>query len=397
MEKITIKTCSSCGEVLEPGDTFCTSCGARVEAAAAQNEGDSPIGAQLLALANDFLSVKEVSPSRFEFASQAGAQSAAQKVRIRYDAVALLDPEKKLVTFWEKMVESLVGVDAGITHESSVQKGIDVNRKVHGYLMFGGPYGFQYDRLHRVVRAIASEQGWQFKLVMKKPAPEASPPSEKPQRPEQIPATSPFSVADSAPESRPEKRRWLPMALAGTAILIVAAALVGILTKGVKQSPVPEKPKVVAAAREGTGSPTPGGAAQGPSVPAKTPAVDYNAEGMRKAQAGNMEEAAALFQKAVQAEPDNPHAWNNLGLALRKIGRDEEAVKAYQQAITVKPDFALVYKNLGIVLEQMGKRQEAAQAYLRYAELNPSAADARTAQEKAGQLMGAGQEKGARQ
>jgi len=396
MEKITIKTCFSCGEVLEPGDAFCTSCGARIEAKAAQEEGDSPIGAQLLALANDFLSVKEVSPTRFEFASQAGAHAPAQKVTIRYDAVAQLEPEKKLVTFWEKMVESLVGIDAGLTRERSVQKGIDVNRKIHGYLMFGGPYGFQYDRLHRVVKAIASEQGWQFKLVMKKPALEPSPPSQTPQMPEPAPAISPASVADSAPESTPGKRRWLPMALAGIAILMVAAALVGILTKGVKERPLPEKPKGVVSAREGTGSLTTGGAAQGLSVPATKPPVDYHAEGMRKAQAGDMEEAAALFQKAVQAEPDNVNAWNNLGLALRKIGRNEQAVKAYRQAIAVKPDFALVYKNLGIVLEQMDKKQEAAQAYLKYTELNPSAADARTAQEKAEKLMGTGQGKGTR-
>jgi hypothetical protein len=41
----------------------------------------------------------------------------------------------------------------------------------------------------------------------------------------------------------------------------------------------------------------------------------------------------------------------------------------------------------------MGKKKEAAEAYLKYAQLNQSAADARTAREKAATLMGAAQRK----
>jgi superkiller protein 3 len=161
----------------------------------------------------------------------------------------------------------------------------------------------------------------------------------------------------------------------------------------VKETPVAGKPKTVAVPHAALEARKALGAAQKPSVPATSAAIDYNAEGMRKAKAGNMEEAAGLFEKAVQARPDNFNAWNNLGLALRKIGKNEEAVKAYQRAITINPDFALVYKNLGIVFEQMGKKKEAAEAYLKYAELNQSAADARTAREKAAKLMGAAQGK----
>ena len=203
--------------------------------------------------------------------------------------------------------------------------------------------------------------------------------------------TPPMETALSPHTSR--KSRWIPAILAGAVILVVVAALVGILSKGVKETPVAEKPKTVAVPHAALEAQKAGGAAQKPSVPAISAAIDYNAQGMRKAKAGNMEEAAGLFEKAVQARPDNFNAWNNLGLALRKIGRNEEAVKAYQRAITINPDFALVYKNLGIVFEQMGKKKEAADAYLKYAQLNQSAADARTAREKAAKLMGAAQGK----
>jgi hypothetical protein len=104
--------------------------------------GQSPIGTQFLDLANDFLSVKEVRPGHFEFSSETGAQSPVQKARIKYDAIAQLEPEKKQVTFWEKMVESSSGTNSGFFSEKTVQKGIEVTKTVHGNLLFGGKYGF---------------------------------------------------------------------------------------------------------------------------------------------------------------------------------------------------------------------------------------------------------------
>lgn len=361
-----MRTCSSCGKELEPDEYICTKCGALLEEHGESVEGEGSIGAELLSLANDFLCVSKIGPQWFELTSRPGAQAPGQKVTIQYQAVARLVPERYQVLFWEKMMETLVGAETDAFQESSIQKSIDVNQMIHGYLLFGGPYGLRYDRLHRVVKAIANEQGWQFKLSTSKPVMDFTP-----------------SVETSLPSPVSRKSRWLPAILAGAVILVVAAALAGILSKGAKETPDAEKPGTVAVPH----------AAQRQPVPALSAAIDYNAEGMRKARAGNMEEAAGLFEKAVQAGPDNFNAWNNLGLALRKTGRNEEAVKAYQRAIAINPDFALVYKNLGILFEQMGKKKEAAEAYLKYAELNHVAADARTARERAAALMGAAQGK----
>ncbi|MEN6472889.1 MAG: tetratricopeptide repeat protein [Syntrophaceae bacterium] len=392
-----IRICSSCGEALEIDDAFCKNCGASFEEKGEQNEGGLAIGSQLLELANNFLCVSGVNPQRFEFASRSGAQVPGQKGTIKYQAVAQLAPEKNEVLFWEKMTESLVGIDADTSHEGTLQKSIDVNQQIHGYLMFGGPYGFHYDKLHRVVKAITNEQGWQFKLVMSKPAMDTSvPPHAAQERSRKD--TSPVCGAcvegpeEAAHPATSRKSIWIPLILAGAAILIVAVALIGIR----KETTISEKPRTAAVPHEEAKSQKAGGVEQKPSVSAPPTAIDYNAEGIREAKAGKMEEAAVLFEKAVQAHSDNFNAWNNLGLALRKIGKNEEAVTAYQRAITVKPDFALVYKNLGIVLEQMGKKKEAADAYRRYSELNPSAADARTAREKAETLIGVEQGKGAK-
>jgi len=196
-----VKKCPACGENMEMEDTFCTNCGkpyvekranlkqcpacgkdVKLDAAFCTHCGNSfgdkkqqintdisPFSTQILNLANEFLSVREVAPGRFEFSSETGAQSPVQKVKIKYEAVAQLDPEKNQLTFWEKMVESSAGMTVGVFSEKKVQKGIEVGKKVHGHLLLGGKYGFEYGKLRAVIKAIAAEQSWNFKTAILKP------------------------------------------------------------------------------------------------------------------------------------------------------------------------------------------------------------------------------------
>lgn len=164
------KRCSYCGSAMEPDAAFCANCGKRFEERKAEDAGDSTsLGKRLMDLANEFLVVREINPLRYEFSSQTGAQSPVQKVTIKYDAVAQLDPEQKRVTFWERMVETSAGVSAGTFVEKKVQKGIEVGKKIDVRLLFGGTYGFEYGQLREVVKALAVEQGWQFKTAVFKP------------------------------------------------------------------------------------------------------------------------------------------------------------------------------------------------------------------------------------
>jgi len=182
-KKAAVKKCASCGQAMDPQAVFCSHCGSRYEEKATQKAaGPSSIEGQLMALANEFLTVSKISPQRFEFSSQTGAKSPLQKVKIKYDAVVQLDPEKKLLTFWEKMVESAAGMEAGFSSEKTVQNGIEVGKKIHGHLLLGGKYGFEYGKLRDVVKAIAGEQGWEFKMSIFAPKKDVDAADESPKK-----------------------------------------------------------------------------------------------------------------------------------------------------------------------------------------------------------------------
>ncbi len=90
------------------------------------------------------------------------------------------------------------------------------------------------------------------------------------------------------------------------------------------------------------------------------------------------DKAAAEFsaaQKTASEKDPNQHLlWAKLGEAYDIAGRNEEAAAAYQQAILAKPDDPGYYNNLGNVLARAGKIEEARAAYAKSAELDPTKA-----------------------
>ncbi|MHB8500529.1 MAG: carboxypeptidase-like regulatory domain-containing protein [Candidatus Acidiferrales bacterium] len=90
------------------------------------------------------------------------------------------------------------------------------------------------------------------------------------------------------------------------------------------------------------------------------------------------DKASAEFQAAQKAAPEkdtNQHLlWATLGEAYDLAGRNDEAAQAYQQAINAKPDDPGYYNNLGNVLARAGKIEEARAAYTKSAELDPTKA-----------------------
>lgn len=127
-------------------------------------------------------------------------------------------------------------------------------------------------------------------------------------------------------------------------------------------------------------------------------------------QAGRLQEAEALYQQVLRAEPNNvkalyfsgglayqegrygiavdrvskaialeknvPDFHRTLGLALQALGRFSEAVENYQAVLRLSPGNASIYNDLGAAQQALGKLEEAAASYREALRLSPEYAKA---------------------
>lgn len=93
-------------------------------------------------------------------------------------------------------------------------------------------------------------------------------------------------------------------------------------------------------------------------------------------QAGRLDEADAVYQRILEAEPEQPDALHFRGVLHHQMGRSEEAIALIERAVALVPDHAGAHNNLGNVLMERGRRDEALAAYQRAVELDPDHADA---------------------
>lgn len=77
---------------------------------------------------------------------------------------------------------------------------------------------------------------------------------------------------------------------------------------------------------------------------------DYLEQGRKALDAQKNEEAAALFQKAVDAEPKDYAAHFHLALAASLLRHDEQATAEYRRTLELKPNLYEADLNLGIIL-----------------------------------------------
>ena len=73
---------------------------------------------------------------------------------------------------------------------------------------------------------------------------------------------------------------------------------------------------------------------------------------------GRIEEAAKIFERAVQLEPDNPDARLNLGSVVRQLQRFDEAIDHYRAAIRLRPDDIKAHCNLASGLIDVGRHRK---------------------------------------
>ena len=91
---------------------------------------------------------------------------------------------------------------------------------------------------------------------------------------------------------------------------------------------------------------------------------------------GRLEEAEASYMQAIALKHDFSEAHYNLGVTLKELGRLEEAEASYRQAIVLKPDYAKAHNNLGVALQELGRLEEAEASYRQAIKLTTGFVDA---------------------
>lgn len=88
----------------------------------------------------------------------------------------------------------------------------------------------------------------------------------------------------------------------------------------------------------------------------------------KEIEAGNLEKAQGLLEKAVELNPEGSEAWINLGALYLKQKKNAEAVHALEKALELKPDELTLKYNLGVTYHQVGREARAAGDSAKWAE-----------------------------
>jgi len=90
---------------------------------------------------------------------------------------------------------------------------------------------------------------------------------------------------------------------------------------------------------------------------------------------GQVGEAMAHFQKAVDLQPDDAFAHNELGTVFLQDGRVDEAIVRFREALELEPDRPQFSYNLGTALLQKGRTDEAITQFQKVLERQPTDAE----------------------
>jgi Flp pilus assembly protein TadD len=91
---------------------------------------------------------------------------------------------------------------------------------------------------------------------------------------------------------------------------------------------------------------------------------------------GDFDEAAVVLRKAIEIDPEGYKAHSNLGVALARAGKFEEARPSLERALSLFPEDAKALSALGGVLAASGRLEEAEARLKAALELQPADADA---------------------
>lgn len=111
-------------------------------------------------------------------------------------------------------------------------------------------------------------------------------------------------------------------------------------------------------------------------VPPPPPASTEVKRGEQLLTAGDPVAAQRAFESAIEADPEDPRAHLDLGIALEMQGDMPGAERSYRRAVALDPDFGEALNNLGLVLLQTRRPVEAVAILERAVGARPQLGDA---------------------
>src|SRR5271165_4336617 len=106
--------------------------------------------------------------------------------------------------------------------------------------------------------------------------------------------------------------------------------------------------------------------------------LGYNNLGNALLQKGQLGEAIAQLQRALQIYPDYADGHYNLGVAFVREGKLDDAIAQYQKALEINPNYAEAHGNLGAAFFREGALDDAIAQFQKALEINPNYAEAHT-------------------
>lgn len=105
--------------------------------------------------------------------------------------------------------------------------------------------------------------------------------------------------------------------------------------------------------------------------------LNYETQGLRALESGQVKEAADLFRKGLELAPDDPKLLHRLGTALFMEGDTAGSVQEFEQALRLAPDFPRAHFGLGMVLNLNGRHAEAIEHFAAAVKYQPDYVEAR--------------------
>jgi tetratricopeptide (TPR) repeat protein len=163
-------------------------------------------------------------------------------------------------------------------------------------------------------------------------------------------------IISARPRRRVRGRKRLILGVSLASLVLLASTAFSLITYLGQEGTLQEDstiPAVSAALRTKIDAASRQPARLVPENPARDAGILFQA-GLRRQQAGDFGDAEIFYRKAIEADPKNFNALNNIGVLCMNQKRDGEAIDIFYRLIDAKGDWADPFYNLACIFSRQG-------------------------------------------